>query len=186
GTDACIRVIDPTTDEIIFTTEPQAAGSYAMALTPDGTRLISIDETHWVHVWDVKTGEKIRTRRSFNGPPLDVVVTTDGKHFIAAAVALGVYNVTTLDADFTLPLEHTRSVSVSPDGRLLAQADKLGRLHVVDLESQSIVQKFYLGPPHGMIQQVEFASDSRHVLTANGNGSIYILRLADPQQPPSK
>lgn len=186
GTDNCIRVLDPTTDEIVFTTEPQSAGAYAIALTPDGTRLVCIDETHWVHVWDVKSREKIRTKRSFNGPPLDVDVTTNGHHFIAGAGVLGVYNLTTLDPDFTLPLEHTRSVSVSPDGRLLAQVDKLGRLHVVDLESQSIVRKFQLGPPYGMINQVEFASDSRHVLAANGNGSIYILRLADPETPTSK
>jgi hypothetical protein len=35
-----------------------------------------------------------------------------------------------------------------------------------------------MGPLGGTIPQVAFSPDSRHVITANGNGTIYVLRLA--------
>jgi hypothetical protein len=32
----------------------------------------------------------------------------------------------------------------------------------------------------GVVHDVAFAPDGRHLATANGNGSVYILRLAKP------
>ena len=35
----------------------------------------------------------------------------------------------------------------------------------------------HIGPPQGIIEHVTFTPDGRHLLTANGNGTIYVFRL---------
>lgn len=40
-----------------------------------------------------------------------------------------------------------------------------------------------VGPALGQVHQVAFAADGRHLGTANGNGTVYILRLAPPSKP---
>jgi WD40 repeat protein len=162
------------------------AHAHCVAITPDGRRLLTIDELSNIHVWDTEKRQRIRTARWHFGAPLDLAVTTDGHRFAAGVNELLVYNLTTLQPEFSVPLEHTRDLSMSPDGRLLAQSDSLGRVHIVDLASQGVLHEFQIGPHHGFINQVEFASDSRHLFTANGNGSIYILRLSAPEQPSLK
>ncbi len=36
---------------------------------------------------------------------------------------------------------------------------------------------------HGCAETVHMAPDGRHLITANSDGSVYILRLAEPGQP---
>jgi WD40 repeat protein len=36
-----------------------------------------------------------------------------------------------------------------------------------------------LGPPGGAIPKVAFTPDGRHLVTTNGNGTLYILRLRE-------
>jgi WD40 repeat protein len=40
------------------------------------------------------------------------------------------------------------------------------------------------GPPGAEIRQLTFSPDGRHLITANGNGTVYILRLAPPPADP--
>ena len=43
----------------------------------------------------------------------------------------------------------------------------------------NLLKTFQLAPPGGGIHQVAFTPDGRHLITANGNGTIYVLRLQE-------
>jgi hypothetical protein len=33
-----------------------------------------------------------------------------------------------------------------------------------------------IGPPHGIVRRVIWSIDGRHIVTVNGNGTVYVLR----------
>jgi hypothetical protein len=70
-------------------------------------------------------------------------------------------------------------VSFSPDGKLILAGLGQGENAVILLEAASgkEVKRWKL---HGAFYWAGFAPDGRHVITGNANGTIYILRLADP------
>lgn len=66
------------------------------------------------------------------------------------------------------------SVAFSPDGKRLVVADQSGRLNLWDAETRRHQRTISLPGP---IRAAVFAPDSRHIATANGNGTVYLLRL---------
>jgi WD40 repeat protein len=69
------------------------------------------------------------------------------------------------------------SVCVAPEGRAIAAAFLDGRVIVWDgAGRRKLYQWRFPGPVHHLV----FAADGKHLLSANGNGTVYILRLALP------
>lgn len=71
------------------------------------------------------------------------------------------------------------SIAISPDGKTLVSSDTLGRVIVWDTAKGDKTHEWKI---EGGVNGVAFAPDGRHVTTANGNGTIYILRLAVGKQ----
>lgn len=59
-----------------------------------------------------------------------------------------------------------------------AFCDKTGRLALWDIPSAKVVWQHDLP---GVVYHLAFAPDGRHLLTANSNGTLYVLRMASPQ-----
>jgi WD40 repeat protein len=76
----------------------------------------------------------------------------------------------------TLPekKEGLESLSLSPDGRWLASVTTEGWVMVEEYDCGNKILKRKL---NGAVHGVALAPDSRHLATANGNGTVYILRL---------
>jgi WD40 repeat protein len=77
-----------------------------------------------------------------------------------------------------LPRWHTGrvySVAFSPDGKSLASSGHDGRIIVWDAAAGTKLREWQLPGP---VPGVAFASDARHLAAANGNGTVYILRLS--------
>ena len=73
---------------------------------------------------------------------------------------------------------HTFALSgvvFSADGKLLASSGADGRVLVYDSASGKPLHEWKM-PGH--VTSIAFAPDSRHLASANGNGTIYFLRLA--------
>jgi len=76
-----------------------------------------------------------------------------------------------------------RSVAYSPDGRQLAVAYANGQIWLHDLETGTVSRKLQLP---GGVRHVLFTTDNRHLITANGNGTIYVVRLEPAPKASSK
>ena len=72
-----------------------------MAVTPDGTRAVSVSRDHTVKVWDLDTGRALRTLEGHSDSVVysvhGVAVTPDGKRavFVAEDHALKVWDLET-------------------------------------------------------------------------------------------
>jgi WD40 repeat protein len=72
------------------------------------------------------------------------------------------------------------SVCYSPDGSQIATTGFDGIIRIWPAGGGVVQHEIRICQPGGRINQVEFTPDGRHLVTANGNGTIYVLRLADP------
>jgi WD40 repeat protein len=82
---------------------------------------------------------------------------------------------------FSVPGHRDRitAVAADPQGRVVASADRSGRILVWDVASGAQRHRWDLpGRVHGLA----FAPDGRHLATANHNGTVYVLRLAGPER----
>jgi len=66
------------------------------------------------------------------------------------------------------------SVVYAPVGKTMAASGHDGRITLWDATTRKVLWKEKLP---GAVYGLSFAKDSKHLATANGNGTIYILRM---------
>jgi len=74
------------------------------------------------------------------------------------------------------------SVAYSPDGRQQAVTYTDGPIWLYDVETGTVSRKLQLP---GLVRHVLFTTDNRHLITANGNGTVYVLRLEPARAEPA-
>jgi WD40 repeat protein len=69
------------------------------------------------------------------------------------------------------------AVTFGPAGKTVASAGTDGRIILWDVAAGDRLREWELP---GRVYDVAFAADGRHLAAANGNGTVYLLRLARP------
>jgi WD40 repeat protein len=109
-----------------------------VAITSDGSYLVSASLDSTLKVWDLATGALLRTLEGHTRALYGVAVMPDGRRAVSAShdFTLKVWDLATavVIATFTADAEMS-SCAVSPDGTAIIAGDTVGRLHFLRLEN---------------------------------------------------
>jgi WD40 repeat protein/serine/threonine protein kinase len=159
-------------------------GVMAVAFHPDGVHACSASEDGTVRLWDLRTGEVIRTFRGHTGTVTCVAVSPDGRYLLSGG---GDQTVRLWDVGTGRELQsfyettgQVRGVAFSPDGRLglSATAERGGAVRLWDVHGGKLipVDRRFETAQEGAYSYygVAFSPDGRRFLATTYEGSVWI------------
>jgi WD40 repeat protein len=155
-----------------------------ISLSQDG-RLLACSQNEAVRLWDLSGSEaKSQDLATKVGRIQSLTFSPDSRWLVVGGVnrRLQVWDLSgaTPKEHALLPLSSNwRSLAFSADGKLLAACNATEGVFLVDATTWKLRQKWSLT---GVVNQVAFIGDNRHLALGNVNGTTYILRLATPLQ----
>ena len=156
----------------------------ALAFHPDGRHLAVACQDQTLAVWDIKSGAAA-AKPTKSGACRQLAYSGDGKLLAGSADhrvlvwrsenSRGPCELAAGDASLL-------SLAFDPTGRSLVAAGDDGALRLWDEPSlernrEEPDEMMQIGPPHGIVRRVIWSMDGRHIVTVNGNGTIYVLRV---------
>ena len=141
----------------------------ALAMGPDGRRLISADRSGAIWVWDLKTGRTVGKLTGHDGPVTSVRLSWDGLTAVSGGAdrTLRLWDLENMTLVRTL-LGHegkVTAVGVSPDGRLALSGSLDGTLQLWDLVSQVAMRRFE--GHQDVVLAVDFGPDGQAALSGS-------------------
>jgi WD40 repeat protein/tRNA A-37 threonylcarbamoyl transferase component Bud32 len=158
----------------------QASGVVqALSFSPDG-RVLAVGCTSAAGgnplLYDVASGTEVRytalAKAAYGYPAF----SPDGRLLAVSApgVAGKLVSATTGKEVGALPVGGP--VAFRPDGKVLA-IPHAGTVDLWDVAAGKVTESLRIGPPGGVVVP-SFTPDGRHLVTLNGNGTVYVLRLS--------
>lgn len=133
--------LTPSGESLIRTLSLQTDNSFvrAIAITPDGTKMVSGLGDKSLIVWDMKTGTPLKTLTGHNGSVDAVAVTKDGKQIVSASTdsTIKIWNIETgenIDT-FIGHQSSIRAIAITPDGKNIVSASSDTTLKIWDLQT---------------------------------------------------
>jgi WD40 repeat protein len=188
GNDGSVRLWDAKTGKLQRILAVGAEATYAIAFSPDGKTVASGFNDGIVRLWNVESGWEVAALPGHGRNWIRAVsFSADGGTLASSCHALDpvrLWNLTELRVRETLA-GHTSAVIDAcwdASGRLLATAsDSDGTVRVWDTSVSPARCKVLevLTPGRNWLHAVTFTPDGRYLATANPDGIILILKLAE-------
>ncbi|MDE0323976.1 MAG: sigma-70 family RNA polymerase sigma factor [Candidatus Poribacteria bacterium] len=153
---------------------------HTVAFSPDGATLASAGRDKTVKLWDVSTGQNVRTLEHMK-PVADVAFSPDGKTLAAGRVGgeIELWDVSTGQnlATFGKHKGAVFSVAFSPDGTTLASGTGFGEIKLWDIETGQEIAT--LDGHTGIAFSVAFSPDGKTLASGSQDGTVLVW---DPKQ----
>ncbi|PRP95538.1 WD domain, G-beta repeat [Enhygromyxa salina] len=170
GEDRRVSLID-TNGQPIATLSGHDAPVDRLALSPDGTRLVSADRSKVLRVWDPGTAALLGT---FETDRRAEVVAINGEFFLVAdqqgGAELWSMEARARVAELELGGEAISEVAIAPDGEWFALArGGVGSVELWRPSSPDALARFRAAPP---IAALRYTDDGETVLAVDGRGQL--------------
>jgi WD40 repeat protein len=153
-----------------------------IAISPDGSLLASASPDRTIKLWEVDSGFELHTLHGHRSWVEDLAFRGDGKMLASCGNDRNVKLWDLVAGKEIRNLaghgEHIHSLAFPRSGTLLASVSNDGTLRFWDTETGATVSAPRLAPRGAVLMRVVFSPDGRHLATANGNGTIYLFRVA--------
>lgn len=161
---------------------PEGRTIHALAFSPDGATLAAGGVDNRVTLREVATGLPLRELVGHEGPVRDVKFSADGSRLTSASQdqTVKIWDLSDAATEEVTLSSHgnwVRSVSYSRDSTRIASCGYDGKVHVHDATSGDLVETLEIHPPGDQVVQVMFSPTGKFLITVNGNGTVYVLRL---------
>ncbi|WP_437932652.1 AAA family ATPase [Sorangium sp. So ce291] len=160
-------------------------GVNGVAVTPDGRIAISASDDNTLKVWDLATGQLLRTLQGHTSFVNRVAVTPDGRLAVSASFdeTLRVWDLATGQLLRTLQ-GHTNwveGVAMTSDGRFAVSASKDKTLKVWDLAGTD--QPIAILETHAFMYCCAATADAKTILAGDAAGVLHVLDWLHPPVP---
>ena len=197
SSDNTIKVWNLETGQELFTLDGHTAMINAVAVTPDGKKVISASSDASLKIWDLQTREQLHTLKGHKGiydlqkgEVNDIAITSDGKQAISASSddrSLIIWDLDSREKLKSLPVSfglHGQSVvGITPDGKLaVSGCDK--SILVWDLTDEAWPRYRTLGEHTGDITAVAVTSDGKWAVSASQDNTLKIWDLENKRKSP--
>lgn len=161
---------------------PRAASISNAFFTPDGSRIVTADDSGRIRLWRSSTGDPVRTIGNLpEGYSANwAALTPDSKHVVVARWSgVGVFAFDATDGSelrsFNAPNAALFTVAVSPDGTRVATGAADGRVFIWDFETGKLL--FERREDKSQINSVNFSPDSKHLVTASSDRTVRVFSV---------
>jgi WD40 repeat protein len=185
GNDGTVRLWDVGRGKLLRVLHGHVGRVDRVTFSPDGKLLASAGvEDRRARLWDVAGGWQVREFPQLEGPdnPVhDVAFSPDGRYLaIASGTRREVWDLAKNQLHHSLQVGH--AIAVRADGRLLASAGRDGAVRLWEVDAHPPREKVIALFQTGWINKIAFTPEGRYLATANPDGTVYILRLAERGQ----
>ncbi len=155
---------------------PKQTFYYALAWSPDGTKIASASNAGTIQLWDSQSGQALNTLQGHTGPVLAVAFAPDGTRIASASSdnTVRIWDAQSGQAINTLH-GHTNyafSVAFAPDGTRIASASNDNTIRIWDAQSGQALNT--LQGHTGAVWAVAFAPDGARVASASSDNTVRI------------
>jgi WD40 repeat protein len=156
----------------------------ALAFSPDGQRILST-APFAMNLWDAKTGQKLWTQANEDLWVNSIHFLPNGEQFVAlngggVTGQVALWDTATGKEIRKLTDKGIKSISLSPDGKLLSAGHWNGRIEICD---STTAENKKLLDHDGMFIRVAFYGDGKKLVSGGSHESIKLWDLQDNQEP---
>ncbi len=176
ASDLNVKVWDMEYGELRATLEGHTDRVWAVAVTADGRKAVSVSADKTLRVWDIEQRCELVVLESHAAGVWSVALTTDGRRAISASddMTLKVWDIeqgqliTTLEGHD----DRVRAVALSSDGQRAVSGSDDGRVYVWDVEQNRLLAS--LEGHHDWVRAVAITPDGCRVATGSVDRVLHV------------
>lgn len=177
--DSIIVIWDINKERVILSVNCGDFTSYA--INPNGKTIASVNRDNTIHIWDIKSGKKIKTLKGHTAVVNCISYNNDGNMLVSSSEdkTIRIWDITegTTINSFQDNTATFRSVRFSPDCKRIVSTANNGNIRLWDVKP-SVDNNRIINKETGNITSIKFFSNNTKIATSsNGENEIKIWDL---------